>query len=153
MRIMTKRERERYDVEMSSMSYARASPDYRSVVFSRNKGYKNIYLFVLYVYIYLLYISFFASPSVPLVSRIRICTKKKKHHPSPCTRAFASLLTKKKAESISDCFLALVIFAFMLAISVAEFGVIIKSCERKSPETLNNGKQENNINNNRIIKG
>lgn len=82
-----------------SIAVDRKHLGYQSVDFPRDKKYKNIYLFILCVYISL--ISFFASPSVPLVSRTHICTKKRKRNtrilPRACIRS--SLYSLKEDAS------------------------------------------------------
>lgn len=80
---MTRRERDKWYGKhrvgrAATIAIDRERLGYRGDDCPRDKRYKNIYLFIYCMYIYISLISFFASPSVPLVSRTRICTKKKK---------------------------------------------------------------------------
>lgn len=84
-----------------------------------------------------IYISFFASPSVPLVSRTHTFVLKETS--SLPVHAFASLLANKKKLRISDYFLPLNDFFafFMLAIPITEFAVYrLRAARERVPKHL-----------------
>lgn len=122
------------------------------VGFPQDKRYKNIYLFILCMYIYLLYLSSLLLQSCLSLAHTFVLKKKKKRmkehsHPSLCIHAFASLHAARKNASPTTSSRSPFSLSFSLhSPSPMVLGVLTKkrAARERVPKhlTSNNEKQE-----------